>query len=322
MRSVFSLALCVAVISPALMLTAAPASAQDTVGEVDAEIDAAFRELEPIIEDYNAARIELKAKQKEADKLAEKIAPLEEQVELAQAEVSDIAVYSFKGGNLSTVRALLMSGSPLTAVDQLAVLEQFAKSQQATIDEAVAAKAEFEAEQAELDAAIDELSEMEEKLEEQADDIEAEIDRLKDLREELLGDQAPPPSSSGNPGACPSYDPGGAAGTAIRFACAQIGKAYQFGASGPDAYDCSGLTSAAWAEGGVGLPHNAAQQRSTVAYVERSDLRPGDLVFYYSDLSHVAMYAGDGYIVHANSPSNPVNMKPIDYQPIHSYGRP
>jgi cell wall-associated NlpC family hydrolase len=324
MRSFFSLALSVVVISPVVLLTAVPASAQDTLDEVDAAIDERFRELEPIIEDYNAARIELKAKQKEADELAEKIEPLQEQVELAQAEVTDIAVHSFKGGNLSAFKALLTTGSPLTMADQLAVLDQFAKSQREAIDQAVDAKADYEAEQAELDAVIDELSEMEGDLAKQADEIEAEIDELKDLREELLADQdsPPPTTTSGTPGACPSYDPGGAAGTAIRFACAQLGKAYQFGAAGPNAYDCSGLTSAAWAEAGVGLPHNAAQQRSTIAYVERSDLRPGDLVFYYSDLSHVAMYAGDGYIVHANSPSNPVNMKPIDYQPIHSYGRP
>lgn len=317
----FSLAIALAVVAPALLLTAAPASAQDTLEEVDAEIDARFRELEPVIEDYNAARIELKAKQKEADELSETLKPLEEEVEAAQAEVTDIAVYTYKGGNLSAVNALLTTGSPLSIADGLAVLDQFAKSQQEAIDSAVAAKAKFEAEQAGLDAKIDELKKLEEKLAEQADGIEAEIDELKDLREELLGDQTAP-VSTGNAGACPSYDPGGAAGTVIRFACAQIGKSYLYGAAGPDSYDCSGLTSAAWEQAGVSLPHNAAAQRDSVAYVERSDLRPGDLVFYYSDLSHVGLYAGDGWIVHASNPSQPIGMAPIDQSPIHSYGRP
>jgi len=321
MRSIFSLAVAVAVVSPALMLTATPASAQDTLGEVDAEIDERFRDLEPIIEDYNAARIELKAKEKEADELAEELEPLQEEVDAAQAEVSDIAVYTYKGGNLTAVNALLTTGSPLTIADQLAVLDQFARSQRATIDEAAAAMAEYETEQSELDEAIDELSAMEDELSEQADEIEAEIDELKDLREELLGDQVAP-ASSGNAGACPSYDPGGAAGTAIRFACAQIGKSYSYGASGPGSYDCSGLTSAAWAEAGVSLPHNAAAQRDATAYVERSDLQPGDLVFYYSDLSHVAMYAGDGYVMEASNPSRALGMSPIDQKPVHSYGRP
>jgi cell wall-associated NlpC family hydrolase len=322
MRSIFSLAMALAVVPPALLLTAAPASAQDTLEEVDAAIEASFRDLEPVIEDYNAARLELRAKENEADELAEKLEPLQAEVDAAQAEVSDIAVYSYKGGNLTAVNALLTTGSPLTIADQLAVLDQFAKSQQETIDAAVAARTEYEAEQAELDEAIDELTSLEEELAEQADEIEAEIDELKDLREELLGDQTAAPVSTGNAGACPSYDPGGAAGTAIRFACAQAGKSYSYGASGPDSYDCSGLTSAAWAEAGVSLPHNAAAQRDAVGYVERSDLQPGDLVFYYSDLSHVALYAGDGYVMEASNPTRPLGMSPIDQKPIHSYGRP
>jgi peptidoglycan DL-endopeptidase CwlO len=320
-RSIFSLAMVLAVVSPALMLTATPASAQDTVAETDAEIERLFADLEPVIEDYNAARIELKEKEKAADELAETLEPLQDEVEAAQAEVTDIAVYTYKGGNLSAVNALLSTGSPLTIADQLAVLDQFAKSQQETIDAAAAAAEEYKAEQEELNTAIDELTELEDELAAQADEIENKIDDLKDLRVRLLGDQAAP-VSTGNAGACPPYDPGGAAGIAIRFACAQMGKAYSYGASGPNSYDCSGLTSAAWAEAGVSLPHNAAAQRDAVGYVERSDLQPGDLVFYYSGLSHVALYAGDGYVMEASNPTRPLGMSPIDQKPIHSYGRP
>jgi cell wall-associated NlpC family hydrolase len=109
---------------------------------------------------------------------------------------------------------------------------------------------------------------------------------------------------------------------AVSFACAQIGKPYGWGQAGPDAYDCSGLTMAAWAEAGVSLPHNAAAQRDVVSYVDRSDLRPGDLVFYYSDLSHMGMYVGGGWIVHASRAGVPIQMSPIDRSPVHSYGRP
>jgi peptidoglycan DL-endopeptidase CwlO len=288
---------------------------------VDAAIDEAFREIEPIIEDYNAAKIELEDLQDQADALAEELAPLEEEAQAAQDEVSDIAVNAFKGGNVSTVRALLGTGSPGELAEQLALLNQFARSQQETIDVAVEAMSEYEGERAELDAAIEEVSTREAELEEQADEIQAEIDELKDLREEMLGGQDPPPSG-GDAGACPSFDPGGAAGVAIRFACAQIGDAYVFGASGPDAWDCSGLTSGAWGEAGFSLPHQSGQQRDAVSYIERSDLQPGDLVFFYSDLSHVALYAGDGYVVEASNPSRPVGMSPIDQKPIHSYGRP
>lgn len=323
LRKVFPFALSVAVVLSATVFSASPASAQDpdTLAEVDAVIDERFRELEPVIEEYNATRIELREREREADSLAEELAPLEERAELAQDEVAQLAVQAFKGGNPSAVRALLTTGSPTTIADQLALLDQFARSQQETIDVAVEAMSEYEEERADLDAAIEELSRMEDDLAEEADGIEAEIEELEDLREELLGDQAPPPSG-GNPGACPSYDPGGAAGTAINFACDQIGDAYVFAAAGPDSWDCSGLTSGAWGAAGVSLPHQSGQQRDTVAYIERSELQPGDLVFYYSDLSHVAMYAGDGYVVEASNPSKPVGMSPIDQKPIHSYGRP
>ncbi|MDI5938837.1 C40 family peptidase, partial [Micromonospora sp. DH15] len=120
----------------------------------------------------------------------------------------------------------------------------------------------------------------------------------------------------------PASYPGGGAGTAVKFACAQIGKPYVWGAEGPNSYDCSGLMLAAWAKAGVSLPHNAAQQRSVTAKVSRADLRPGDLVFYYSDLHHVGMYVGGGWVVHASRAGVPVKMKRVDDGPIHSFGRP
>ena len=99
-----------------------------------------------------------------------------------------------------------------------------------------------------------------------------------------------------------------------------------FAADGPDAYDCSGLTMAAWAQAGIKLPHNAKAQRSAVPSISRSELRPGDLVFYYSDLHHVAMYAGyingQHWIVHASRAGVPIKMRLMDNGSIHSYGRP
>lgn len=305
---------------PAVFLLTTPAQAQDTSAEVEAEIDKAWRELEPIIEKHNSVRGKLKDKQQAAEELAEKIEPLELRVDVARAGIADIAAYSFKGGNMTTLRALLTTGSPLTLADQLATLDQLAKAQRLKILKVLETKAEYEAEKAELDALVEELSTMEFELAEKADEIDAEIDRLKDLRDELLAEEGP--ADTGTGGDCPASNPGGGAGSAITFACAQIGKPYGWGQSGPDAYDCSGLTSAAWNQGGVSLPHNAAEQRSAVPYVERSQLIPGDLVFYYGDLSHVGIYAGAGWIVHASNPSDPVHMAPINESPIHSYGRP
>jgi cell wall-associated NlpC family hydrolase len=97
---------------------------------------------------------------------------------------------------------------------------------------------------------------------------------------------------------------------------------YKWGAAGPTNYDCSGLTMAAWAKAGVSLPHNAADQKRAVTSISKSSLRPGDLVFYYSPVHHVAMYIGSGWIVHASQAGEPVQMRVMDNGSINGYGRP
>jgi cell wall-associated NlpC family hydrolase len=301
-------------------MLAQPAHAQADPAEIEAQIDEAWLELEPIIEEHNAVRSELKDKQEAADELAGKIEPLELRVDVARAEVAGLAVYSFKGGNMSALRALLTTGSPLTLAQQLSVLDQVARAQGAKIAKVLETKAEYEVEKAELEQLVAELAEMEEQLAERADKIDAEIARLQELRTEAYGEGGGVGDLA--PAACPASYPGGAAGVAVNFACAQIGKPYGWGQSGPNSYDCSGLTMAAWREAGVSLYHNSAVQRDQVAYVDRADLRPGDLVFYYSGLSHVGMYVGGGWIVHASQAGEPVHMSPVDRSPVHSYGRP
>ncbi len=112
------------------------------------------------------------------------------------------------------------------------------------------------------------------------------------------------------------------AGAAVDFAMDQIGDAYVYGAAGPDSWDCSGLTMAAWGAAGVGLPHSSSAQFSSAPQVSTSALQPGDLVFYYSPISHVAMYIGNGQIVHASNPSYPVKVDPVNSMPISGAVRP
>lgn len=315
----FSISLSVVATLVAIGIPAA-SHAQDPA-DIEAQIDEAWQELEPVIEEHNATRIELKKAKRKLERLNKKIKPLRKEVDQTMAKVSEIAAHVYMGGgNAATVHALLQSGSPYQFVDQLAALDQVAKAQQREIAKVAEAKDKFEGKKAEVDELIEELARKDEDLAERAEEIDKEIDRLQELRVEAYGE------SGGvgdlRPAACPAIYPGGAAGTAINFACAQIGKPYAWGASGPDAYDCSGLTMRAWEEAGVSLPHNAASQRSATRSVDRSDLRPGDLVFYYSGISHVAIYAGDGWVVDAPQAGEPVRMTSIDRMPINSYGRP
>lgn len=321
LRSIFVTALWVVVTTVTGVLAAGPAYAAPTPEEIEAQIDEAWRDLAPVIEEHNATRAELADKKAAVEDLEEEIAPLQLKVEVAMAEVSQLAVYAFKGGDASAFNAMLTSGSPYVLAEQLTVLDQIARIRQEQIAQVVEAKEEYEAQKAELDALVDELSTMEQQLAQEADEIDAEIEKLQELRIEAYGE------SGGvgelRPAPCPAEYYGDAGSAAASFACEQVGKPYVWGASGPDSYDCSGLTMAAWSNAGVSLPHNAAQQRSVTSYVDRSELRPGDLVFYYSDLSHVGVYVGDGWVVDASQPGVPVRMRSMDAAgQIHSYGRP
>ncbi|MGH3472401.1 MAG: NlpC/P60 family protein [Nocardioidaceae bacterium] len=108
----------------------------------------------------------------------------------------------------------------------------------------------------------------------------------------------------------------GRAAVAVNTALAQLGKPYVYGGAGPDVFDCSGLTMYAWAAAGVALPHSAAAQTGYGTPVSISQLQPGDLVFYYSPIHHVAMYIGNGNVVHAPYPGTVVQIAPLQSMPI------
>ncbi|MEU0103168.1 C40 family peptidase [Streptomyces sp. NPDC006267] len=108
----------------------------------------------------------------------------------------------------------------------------------------------------------------------------------------------------------------------LAFARAQIGKPYVWGASGPSSYDCSGLTQAAWRAAGVTLPRTTWDQVEVGTRVATSDLLPGDLVFFYDDISHVGVYKGDGMMIHAPKPGANVREESIYSMPIHGSVRP
>ncbi|MFG2285638.1 NlpC/P60 family protein [Streptomyces sp. NPDC048595] len=109
---------------------------------------------------------------------------------------------------------------------------------------------------------------------------------------------------------------------ALAFARAQIGKPYVWGATGPSSYDCSGLTQAAWKAAGVDLPRTTWDQVKVGQRVATKDLQPGDLVFFYDDISHVGMYIGGGKMIHAPKPGAYVREESIYYMPIYGSVRP
>jgi cell wall-associated NlpC family hydrolase len=116
--------------------------------------------------------------------------------------------------------------------------------------------------------------------------------------------------------AAPAAAPGGASSSgaraAVATALAQVGKPYVWGAAGPNAFDCSGLMQYSWSVAGVALPHSSGGQSGMGTPVSRSQLQPGDLVFFYSPVSHVGMYIGNGQMVHAATSGTPVQVVSLD----------
>lgn len=317
-----------------LAVSGATAHAEPTLGEIERQLDVAWNKLEPVIEQHNATRIQLAANKAKVAQLTKQIEPLRTQVDLATAKLGEMAAQVYMGGPASTLNALLSGGSPTAFAEQLQLLDQVARLQQREISGLSELRRKYEEQKRAIDQLVVKLSATEAELAAKAKQINAEIQRLQVLRAAAAAAAAraaastttapttTTTTSSLRPVACPVTLVGGAADIATRFACAQIGKPYVWGAAGPDAYDCSGLTMAAWAKAGVYLSHNAAAQRRETVYVSRANLRAGDLVFYYSDLHHVGMYVGGGWIVHASQAGVPIKMRSVDGAPIHSYGRP
>jgi len=300
------------------------AHANPTPEEIEQQIDAKWNEIEPIIEEHNAVKIKLDLERKKAEALAAQLAPLEAEVAKTRGRVSVYADYMYRGGRAANISAVLSANGPSAFANRMMSMDQVARFYNGRIGQVLDAKAKLDEAKKPLDAVVAQLATLEAEQQGRISKIEAEIKNLDKIRltayasGEGTGDLKPVP--------CPTTYPGGAAGTAVKFACAQIGKPYVFAADGPGSYDCSGLTVAAWAQAGVKLPHNARAQRSAVPSVSRSELRPGDLVFYYSDLHHVGMYAGfingQHWIVHASRSGVPIKMRLMDNGSIHSYGRP
>ncbi|MFI7219364.1 C40 family peptidase [Micromonospora maritima] len=310
-----------ALVGTAVVLTggATAAHAEPSVAEIEAQIDRDWNKLEPVIEQVNAVREQLAARRKQADALGRQIAPLQARVDVALGQVGGLAADAYKGDSLSTVNALLGSRSPGDLVSGLELLDRFAHRQHEQVRSVAALRDELAAKKRPLDQMVADLSRTEAQLAAKKKQIDGEIARLQKLRLKVYGNGGGGPL---RPAPCPAGYPGGAAGVAVKFACAQIGKIYVWGAAGPDHFDCSGLTMAAWAEAGVSLPHNARQQHDVTRRVSRAELRAGDLVFYYGDLHHVGMYVGDGWVVHASQSGKPITMKRVDDGDINSYGRP
>jgi peptidoglycan DL-endopeptidase CwlO len=313
-----SLAAVIVGLLPATHAQAAPAP---NVQQIEAQIDALWNQLEPLVEQYNGVHYQLQQNLAKQAALQQQLAPLQMQVDLSMTRVGAISARLYESGPGSNLAALLSANSPEDFLGQLTMLNEMAHQQQAQVSATRDQLAAYNKQKAPLDILVAQQRQQDADLAAKKQQIQAQMDQLQKLRQQAYGGSGVAPGASIT-GPCPITYVGGAAGKAIAYACAQRGKWYHWATAGPTTFDCSGLTMAAWASAGFSLAHFTGAQKQETMRISAADLRPGDLVFYFGDVHHVAIYAGGGYVVHAPRSGEQVQLaKMSQIGPINSYGR-
>ena len=304
-----------ALVALAVAGSATAAAAEPSASELTQQINKASGDLEKVVESYNGLREKIKETKAAEAAVASRLAPLETSMVDAETRIGELAAVAYKTGELGTASALLDSGSD-AFLSRLVTLDRLAQERQAEVSTFHDTRDRLTAERTRLDAARAKQEGQAKELTARKKKIEADLDKLYEMREDAYGSATS--SGSSYSGSIPSVS--GKAGVAVRYAYNAIGTPYVWAADGPNGYDCSGLTLAAWRAAGKSLPHNAAMQWDKVAHIQRSELAPGDLVFY-SGLGHVALYVGSGKVIHAPTFGESVKLAPYDMMSPYGYGR-
>jgi cell wall-associated NlpC family hydrolase len=301
------------ILAPSSVAQAAP-----TVAQIQQQINDSSASMEKIVEQYDKVTEQLTASQAAEADLQQKMAPLQSNLDEASAGIDALASAAYMGGPASTANALLEAGSPQALLDKLSSLDELGKRQKAAITSYQQAKSQYDGQKKLLDANLAAQKAQQDTLVAQKTKIDSDLKALYALRTQAFGtatETAVKPANVTAP-----YVPG-AAGVAVKFAYNALGTPYVWAGASSSGYDCSGLTMAAWAAAGVKLPHNAAEQWSAIPHISRSQLQPGDLVFYLN-LGHVAIYVGGGQVIHAPQPGEVVKLASVDMMTPYGYGRP
>jgi cell wall-associated NlpC family hydrolase len=312
-------ALCITALSGSV-LVATPTFADPNINDVQARVNRLYHQAEVASERYNKAREELHQAQARLKSLNADLHRQETKVQGIRRQVAAAVVSQYQGQAFSSATQVLLSKNPDTFLDQLATVSQYNDQQGQMM-----AQYAIQAKQLEMrkQAAKRELAQIA-KTKKQLATEKAKIDDKASEAKDLLGRlkaRAAEASRSAERTPVPAPASGNAAAV-VNYAMGQIGDAYVYGASGPDAWDCSGLTMMAWRQAGVSLPHSSSGQMSYGTPVSSSALQPGDLVFYYHPVSHVGIYIGNGQIVHAANPSDGVLTAGVFSMPYSGAVRP
>jgi cell wall-associated NlpC family hydrolase len=303
-------------------MPSSPAQAKPDIDDVQARVDRLYHEAEQASERYNDVKLELTDLQRDLGSLRSDQERQDARLETVRTQVQDSVVRQYEGQSLTAVGQVVVSEDPQAFLSQLSTMSAFNDMQSQLFDDyATELKAlDIRSEATEKRAA--DVAELEKKLAAEKATIDKKLGAAKSLLSDLKAEERESILSRGSLRVPSDVPASGRAAAAVQYALAQVGDAYVYGAAGPNAFDCSGLTMMAWAQAGVALPHSSSAQFGSGPHVASGDLQPGDLVFYYSPISHVGIYIGNGMIVHAANPSTGVVVSGVFSMPYSGAVRP
>ncbi|MDT0346567.1 NlpC/P60 family protein [Streptomyces sp. DSM 44938] len=300
------------------------------------EVDRLFADAERAIEAYNGTAERVEELRAEFERRRGRVTRGQEAVNEQRRALGSAAAAQYRSGGFDPTVTLMFSDSPEAYLARAAVLERLGARRAGELRELVAAQRTLERRRAEAADKLGELTAEQERLADRKHAAQTKLaaarrqyERLSaaERRERERADRAaaravPPPADpeaeAGDDGAAPSAR----AATAVAAAREAVGRPYAWGQAGPGSFDCSGLIQWAYARAGVALPRTSQAQARAGRRVALSDARPGDIVVYRKDASHVGMYVGGGQIVHAPYPGAQVRYEAVGVMPVSSVVRP
>ncbi len=332
--------------------TGSVSSARPSKADLDAakaKLDRLNRSLDQLVEQYDQARIRLGSAQRDLVQARKDDARAQTERDAAQRLLSARAAEAYEGTG-SALEALLGATSLADFSDRLEFVNRLAQQDADIASRAEVKRQESLRAQDRLNSAVSRQQQALRDIRSRTAEIKSGIAQqealVKQIEQELAkplypkptkpaslpgpprggtsGGGGPGPSPSPSPTPAPPPDPGSGAQIAVQAAFSVIGVPYHWGGSDPSTgFDCSGLTMWAWAQAGVSLPHSSAAQYDMLPHVSRDQLAPGDLVFFYTPVSHVGIYVGGGMMIHAPHTGGYVEEVSLDSEPDYvGAGRP
>lgn len=284
----------------------ANAKPEPTVKELKAQAVELADQLEQLSEQYNGLKIRFQQAQRAAEVAADNVRRQEAVLDVVQQKVGRLAADRYMKGGVDQTVAFATAQDPQRFLDQAATLHFFAAQDGTQVQALAQAMQATQRARKAAQGRADQAEKLKSEIEQKRKKVQALYEKVRGK----LIDKDP-----GQIASLPVVGNGKAA-QALRYAMGKLGRPYVWGAAGPSTFDCSGLTMWAYAQVGISLPHYTGSQWTAGVHISRSQLQPGDLVFFYSDLHHMGMYIGGDKMIHAPHTGDVIKISPMGNRPF------